>query len=154
MKGQNTELWNHPYIIVKAFLRQNGKLCPQSGTEKGQGYPTPGGYQVWQTFPAPTEMLQLTHFNRDWNKSGYLEIDIRYYYPTQSALHLISKTTAGGSLRGHFSDFCVFPSVLTNKPISSECCLWTMQPLALVSLDSLWQLTRSQSPWVCRQVGL
>lgn len=151
MKGQNPELWNHAYKTAEAFLRQNGELCPQSGTEKGQGCPTPGWVPSVTDIPAPTEMLQFTHFNGDWNKSGYLGIDIKYYYPTQS---LISKTTARGSLLGRFSDFCVFPSILINSTISSECSLGTMQPLALLSLDFLWQLTRSQSPWVCRQVGL
>lgn len=44
-------------------------------------------------------MLKFTHFNGDENKSGYLEIDIKCYYPwvnSQSVLHLILKTKAGG----------------------------------------------------------
>lgn len=63
-----------------------------------------GADRLGQTFPAPAEGLKSTHFNAGWNKLGYLEIDIKFYYPrvnSQSALHFILKTKRKTHLAQH-----------------------------------------------------
>lgn len=78
----------------------------------------------------------------DWHK-----ILLSYTKP-----HL--KNNSKGKPPWAFFRFLCFPLNFNKQHNKQWVSLGTMQPLALLSLDFLWQLTRSQSPWVCRQVGL